>query len=85
VIYSTCSNQISSVGTAAHFINSHPRKDIGGFIGCSYSSTSVEVSKILQSYDVSMISYAATSKDLSNKDTHPYLDERFPRTLLRHK
>nr|AMD02824.1 metabotropic glutamate receptor [Caligus rogercresseyi] len=78
VIYSTCSNQISSVGTAAHFINSHPRKDIGGFIGCSYSSTSVEVSKILQSYDVSMISYAATSKDLSNKDTHPLFGRTLP-------
>uniref|UniRef100_A0A0K2T2I7 Metabotropic glutamate receptor 4like [Chrysemys picta] n=1 Tax=Lepeophtheirus salmonis TaxID=72036 RepID=A0A0K2T2I7_LEPSM len=78
VIYSTCSNQISSVGTTAHFINTFPIGQIGGFVGCSYSSTSVEVSKILQAYNISMISYAATSKDLSNKFNHPLFGRTLP-------
>ncbi len=49
-----------------------------GLVGGSYSSVSIAVSSVLQSYNVSMLSYASTATQLSDKQSHPLFGRLVP-------
>lgn len=49
-----------------------------GIIGASYSSVSTSVSKVAQAHNLSMISYASTSTELSDKSLHPLFARMVP-------
>ena len=47
-------------------------------VGASYSSVSKPVSSVLQTYNVTMLSYASTSIELSDKTKHPLFARLLP-------
>ena len=51
---------------------------ITGVVGASYSTVTEEVSTVLQTFNISMLSYAATSTELSKKKRHPLFARLLP-------
>ena len=47
-------------------------------MGASYSSVSTQVSQVLQSFNVSMLSYASTAISLSDRKVHPLFARLLP-------
>lgn len=51
---------------------------LGGVVGPSYSTTTVQVASLLRLFDVPQVSYAATSSELSDKDRFEYFVRTVP-------
>ena len=51
---------------------------ITGVVGASYSTVTQDVSTVLQTFNISMLSYAATSTELSKKKRHPLFARLLP-------
>lgn len=51
---------------------------LSGLVGASYSSVSLAVSSVLQTYNVTMLSYASTAIELEDKQKHPLFARLVP-------
>lgn len=51
---------------------------LGGVVGPSYSTTTIQVASLLRLFDVPQVSYAATSAELSDKDRFEYFARTVP-------
>ncbi|TRY61076.1 hypothetical protein TCAL_09089, partial [Tigriopus californicus] len=67
-LYDTCSNEISAIDSFIEGMGNHD--PVSGVIGASYSSVTIPLSMVAQAYNVTMLSYAATSGYLSDKQRH---------------
>ena len=73
VFIDTCSTPTSAIQTVIKTIAEMfpgARKNIVGAVGASYTSVSVKISPVLQTFGIPMVSYASTSARLSDKNDH---------------
>ncbi|XP_059088654.1 metabotropic glutamate receptor 2-like [Tigriopus californicus] len=67
-VYDTCSNEISAIDSFIEGMGNHD--PVSGVIGASYSSVTIPLSMVAHAYNLTMLSYAATSGYLSDKRRH---------------
>lgn len=78
-IYDTCSSGSETLKNSLAFVPSLRDKDnVLGVVGPQRSSSSIQATKLLGLYNISIISYLSTSDELSNSVRYPYFYRMVP-------
>ena len=72
----SCSNAVSAID--AVLTARRKKGKLAGLVGASYSFVSTAISTVLQTYSVTMLSYASTAVGLSDKSKHPFFGRLLP-------
>lgn len=78
-IYDTCSSSSETLKNSLAFVPSLRDEDnVLGVVGPQRSSSSIQATKLLGLYNISIISYLSTSDELSNSVRYPYFYRMVP-------